>query len=96
VLYTIDGIILILQQERRQRLAGDMNIRIQPKTVSGKRQVPRIDSHRKVGAAACFVSRIYSRVQTLLKVRAHRCHQITARRKPQHSNLVRIDMPLRT
>jgi hypothetical protein len=56
LLHTVHVVILILQQERRRRLAGDMaiNIRIQPETVIGERQTPRIDSYRKIRAAAFF------------------------------------------
>jgi hypothetical protein len=50
------------------------NIRIQRKTIIRKRQMPRIDSHRKIRAAAFFVSRIDSGIQPVLKMRAHRCH----------------------
>jgi hypothetical protein len=36
------------------------------------------------------IGRIYSRIQTPIKMRAHRCHRIAACRKPEHPNLVRI------
>jgi hypothetical protein len=44
----------------------------------GQRQMARINSHCKIGAAALFVGGIDSRIQTLRKMRAHRCHQMTA------------------
>ena len=73
-----------------------INIGIQPRTVFRKRQMPGIDRDRKVRPAAFSVSRIDSRIQTMLKMYAHRCHQMPACRKSKHSNLVRVDMPLRS
>ena len=52
-----------------------------------------INRYRKIRAATFFVSRIYSRVQTIVEMRAHCCHQVPACRKSDHSNLVRINMP---
>jgi len=56
------------------------------------RQMARIKNHRKIGAATLFVGGIDSRIQTLRKIRAHRCRQMTARRKPEHANLMGIDV----
>ena len=61
----------------------------------GNRQMPRINSHCKIRAAAFFVSGIDSRIQTPLKFGAHRHHQMPACRKPKHSYLVRINVVLR-
>jgi len=44
----------------------------------GNRQMPRINNHRKIRAADFFVGGIYRRIQTLLKIRAHRCRQMPA------------------
>ena len=57
-----------------------------------ERQMPRINSHRKIRAATLFVGGIYRRVQTLIKVRTDRCREMPAGRKPKHTNLVRIDV----
>src|SRR5207249_1075297 len=88
VVYTVHVVILRLQQKCRRRLAGDMEIGIQPKLFIGERQmprmsnykffgallsiplrrgnrqVPRIESHRKIRAAAFFVGGIHCRIQT--------------------------------
>ena len=56
--------------------------------------MPRIKGHPEIRAAAFLVSRINSRVQALLKcvlIAATRCPPA----EPKHSNLVRIDVPLR-
>ena len=45
-------------------LAGDRNIRIQPKFLIFFPQMPRIKSHRKIRAAAFLVRRIHRRIQT--------------------------------
>jgi hypothetical protein len=47
------------------------------------------------GAAAFFVGRIYHRIQTMLKMRAHRCCQMSSCRKAEDANLVRINVPRR-
>ena len=65
VLYTVHRVILRLQQKRRRSLVGDMNIRIQLINLGVEREMPRIKSHGKIRAAAFFVCRIDSRVQTL-------------------------------
>src|SRR6266540_1845749 len=95
VLYRIDRIILRLQQERRRRAAGDLNIGIQREVLFGDRQMAWIESDGKIRAAALFVGRVHGRVQTLLEMRAHRGDHMPARRKAEYSDLVRIDMPVR-
>ena len=97
VLYAVHMVILVLQQKRRRRLAGNIsrNIRIQLETVISNGQMAWIKSHRKIRAATYFVGRVGSWVQTLCKMSTDRCYQMSACRKPEHSNLVRIDMPLR-
>jgi hypothetical protein len=55
----------------------------------GKREMARINGHRKIRAAAFFVGGIYSRVQTLIKVRANSCRQMPAGRKPKQPDLAR-------
>jgi len=39
----------------------------------GERQMPRVNSHRKIRTAALFVGRIYGRVQAVIKMIADRC-----------------------
>jgi hypothetical protein len=61
----------------------------------GDRQMAGIKKHSKIGTAALLVRVVYRRVQPFLKMRAERRDQTTARRKPDHSDFVRIDVPLR-
>ena len=97
IVYVVHVVILGLQQERRRRLAGDMEIGVQRKISIGVRrmrnhklldalvriplrrgqlQMARINSHRKIGATALSVGRIYSRIQTVIKMVANRCYQM--------------------
>jgi hypothetical protein len=78
VVDTVDGIILSLQQEGRRGLASDTDIRIQLKLFIGNPQMSRIKGHREIRAAAYFIGRIYSRIQTFIEVRADICHQVPA------------------
>ena len=57
-------------------------------------QMPWVKSYRKIRAAAFFVRRVHRRVRTLLKMRTDVRHQVSAGRKAEDSNFVRIDMPL--
>ncbi len=50
VVYTVHGVILRLQQERRRRLARDMEIGIQRKTFIGNRKMIRMRDHKFLGA----------------------------------------------
>jgi predicted dehydrogenase len=72
----------------RLERAGLIERRPDPSDRRGKRRMPRIDSHRKIRAAACLVG-IDGRVQTMLKMRAHRRNQMPAGRKP-HCYLVKV------
>ena len=56
--------------------------------------MPRITSYGKIRAAAFLVRRIHRRIRTLVKMRARRRHHVSAGRKADHPNLVRIDLPL--
>src|SRR5215204_4126726 len=95
VVYTVHGIVLRMHQKRRRRLASDRNKWVQLKLVVSSPQAPRIKHYRKVRATAFFIGGVYGRIQTLLEMRAHRRRQVSARRKPEYSDLLRIDMPLR-
>jgi len=54
----------------------------------------RIESYRKIRAAAFFVSRIYSGIQTLFIIRTDCGHKMAACRKAKHSDFMWINMPL--
>ena len=96
VIYRIDRIVLRLQQKRRRCLASDRNIRIQLKIFRSVLQhVPRIKGHGKVRTTAFFVGCIENGIQALLEIRADRRHEVPACGKAEHSDFVRIDVPLR-
>jgi hypothetical protein len=98
LLDTVHIVVLVLQQERRRGLTGDVrtNIWLHVKTVPGKREMSGINRYCKVWAAAFFVGGINGGVETLLKMDAHRCDQVSACGKPKDANLMRIDVPLRS
>src|ERR1700737_2591575 len=86
LVYIVHGVILRLQQKRRRRLPGDMStdIRIQLEFFVVNPQMAWINSHRKIRAAAFFVGRIDSRVNTLLKMRSL-THPLTPRAQKANS-----------
>ena len=92
LLYTVHVVVFCLHQKRGRRLAGDGDIGIQLAIRGG--EMPRIDRHREVRAAAFGVGSIHGWIPAALGIRADFRHQVSARREPQHANLVRIDVPL--
>jgi hypothetical protein len=60
-----------------------------------QRKMPWIDSHRKIRPAAYCVGSLDGSVNAPFKVVAEGCHKMPACRKTEHSDLVRIDVPLR-
>src|SRR5213080_618103 len=96
VLYWIYGIVLRLKQERGRRPAGDLNVGVQREVFLADGEMSGIQSHREIRAATLVVGGIHSRVETLLEMGARRGDQVPTRRKAQHSDLPRIDLPLRS
>jgi hypothetical protein len=78
VVYIIDLVILILQQECGRRLASDRNIWIQLEFLIVNPKMSRIKSHGEIGAAAFFVGHIDSRIQAMLKMCTKCCRQMPA------------------
>ena len=78
VVDTVHGIILGVQQKSRRRPARHRDIGIQLKLVRPNLEVSGVKGHGEIRAAAFFVRRIYSRIQTFVKVRADIGHQVPA------------------
>ena len=70
VVDTVHGIILGVQQKSRRRPARHRDIGIQLKLVRPNPEVSGVKGHGEIRAAAFFVRRIYSRIQTLVEMRA--------------------------
>src|SRR5581483_2504433 len=55
-----------------------------------------IDRHRKIGAATLFVGGVDGPIRAPVEICACRRYQMPTRRKSHYSDLVRIDVPLRS
>ena len=72
VLDRIGGIVLRVEQERRRRVAGDANVRIQLEVLLAHGQMTRIERHGEIRTAAFRVRRVHGLVKTLVEMRADR------------------------
>lgn len=55
------------------------------------RRMTWMESHAEIGTTALFAGSVDDRVEAVLEVRADRRDHVTARRKTEHSDLVRIE-----
>jgi len=83
----VDGVIPGLQQECGRRAPGDVDSGIEPGTEAT--QVAGIHRDGKAGAAAVLIARIDRPVSRLADIAGLR-HEIPARRRTDHPNLVRM------
>ncbi len=94
LIHTVRFVVLCLHQEcgrfRRSPERSDSGC-CRP---SCRREMPRIDEHRKIRAGALFVGVVHRRVEAWPVLGADFRREISAGREPEHADLVGIDMPI--
>src|SRR5262245_2332334 len=89
----IHVVIFGMHEERRRRVARDVKIRVQ-RILAVVKEMSGIQRYGEIRTTALLVGGIRGWVRTAVKMRAHRGDQMSARGKPEHSDLVWIDVPL--